>query len=218
MTPSDAYRKKREIFIKDVVKKKCSDSDVTATPSLRDELVKTRACDKDNATFYHSTEGENVAEKGVPDPYLILNLNGTYRITTITVVNVYTGQHCNNTPENCTNRLDGAKVGVLSGKKKRTNNIYFNLLKIFRFQRKKRCHTKTKLTLKFEDSDEETFKPCGVVNVTSSSLTAEAQTYPIKCEGEGLTGNQVRVRLVGNKKILEIAEIKVEGYTRIGKY
>ena len=124
MAPSDAYRKKREIFIKDVVKKKCSDSDVTATPSLRDELVKTRACDKDNATFYHSTEGENVAEKGVPDPYLILNLNGTYRITTITVVNVHKGGYCTINKENCTSRLNGTKVEVLTGNKN-THYIFF---------------------------------------------------------------------------------------------
>ena len=239
-TPSDATRKKREILIKDVVKKACSDSDVEATASLTHKRNKTHACDKNTTTFYHSVQGDG---GGVSNPNLTLNLNGTYRITTIKVVNVHTGLLCEdadtNQAQKCINRLKGAEVGVLTGKKTRTNNVYFklndfwfsyhvsdsvasmtgfNLLKIFRFQRKKRCHAKTKLTLKFEHSDEKTFNLCGRIKNINDAITTEAQTYPIKCDGEGLTGNQVRVRLEGEGKILEIAEISVEGYMRIGKY
>ena len=58
-------------------------------------------------------------------------------------------------------------------------------------------------------------RECGVITVTSDTLTAEAQTYPIECgetDGEYPVGNKVRVRLENTNKPLEIAEISVMGY------
>ena len=47
--------------------------------------------------------------------------------------------------------------------------------------------------------------------MTSNSLTAEAQTYPIDCD-DGAEGNKVRVRLKDTEEPLKIAEISVLGY------
>ena len=52
--------------------------------------------------------------------------------------------------------------------------------------------------------------------MTSNILTAEAQTYPIDC-GVGVEGNKVRVRLENTVNPLEIAEISVMGYRKIGE-
>ena len=52
--------------------------------------------------------------------------------------------------------------------------------------------------------------------MTSNTLTAEAQTYPIDC-GVGVKGNKVRVRLEETDKPLEIAEIGVIGYRKISE-
>ena len=57
---------------------------------------------------------------------------------------------------------------------------------------------------------------CGVITVTSNTLTAEAQTYPIDCD-DGVKGNKVRVRLENTNKPLEIAEISVMGYRKISE-
>ena len=117
----DATRKKKDIFIKDVVKKECSDSDVEATEALKTDRSKARVCDRDKTTFYHSEQGSN--GNGVQNPYLTLNLNGNYRITTITVVNVHSGAYCRDEPMLCVKRLDGALIEVLAGKKK---SIFFS--------------------------------------------------------------------------------------------
>ena len=57
---------------------------------------------------------------------------------------------------------------------------------------------------------------CGEISVTSDTLTAEAQTYPIDCD-DGVKGNKVRVRLEEIYEPLEIAEISVMGYRKISE-
>ena len=98
----------------ELVKKPCSDSDVTATQHLAKPLRdKIHACDGDTETFYHSIFGTQER-----NPNLILSLNGTFVIKTITVVNVHTGEFCESDYENakiCTERINGAKVEVLAG-------------------------------------------------------------------------------------------------------
>ena len=56
-------------------------------------------------------------------------------------------------------------------------------------------------------------KECGEIEVTSSKVTAEDQTYVINGGKGGAYpgGNNVRVRLEDTNKPLEIAEIIVEG-------
>ena len=65
-------------------------------------------------------------------------------------------------------------------------------------------------------SDNVVIKECGVITVTSNTLNAEDQTYPIDC-GDGAEGNKVRVRLEDTDKPLEIAEISVLGYRKISE-
>ena len=98
----------------ELVKKPCSVSDVTATEHLTNPLRdKIHACDGDTSTFYHSqwTEGVNSS------PFFTLLLGDTFHIKTITVVNVHTGDHCNNNAQDCTERINGAKIEVLTGLK-----------------------------------------------------------------------------------------------------
>ena len=57
---------------------------------------------------------------------------------------------------------------------------------------------------------------CGEITVTSNTLTAVAQTYPVDCD-DGVKGNKVRVRLKNTDKPLEIAEISVMGYRKISE-
>lgn len=96
-----------------LVKKPCSESDVTATQHLPDPLRdKIDACDGNTDTFYHSKD--DIGEK---NPHLTLSLDGTYVIKTITVVNVHTGAYCESNPVHCTERITGAKVELLAGLK-----------------------------------------------------------------------------------------------------
>ena len=96
----------------EVVNIPCSRSDITATQHLTDPLRDTvHACDGDTDTFYHS---EQVAESETHSPFFTIQLDSTYRIKTITVVNVHTGGFCEGSPKDCTERIDGAKVEVLT--------------------------------------------------------------------------------------------------------
>ena len=104
----------------DLVKKPCSESDVTATQHLPDPLRdKIDACDGNTDTFYHSKD--DIGEK---NPRLTLSLDGTYVIKTITVVNVHTGAYCESNPVHCTERINGAKVELLAGLK---SNNHFSI-------------------------------------------------------------------------------------------
>ena len=47
-------------------------------------------------------------------PYFTVMFDNFYRIEKVVVVNVHTGTHCYNDPRDCTRRIDGAKVEVLS--------------------------------------------------------------------------------------------------------
>ena len=75
---------------------------------LRDTI---HACDGDTDTFYHSEQPESGTRHS---PFFTVQFDNTYRIETITVVNVHTGAHCDNDPADCTGRIDGAKVEVLT--------------------------------------------------------------------------------------------------------
>ena len=75
---------------------------------LRDTI---HACDGDTDTFYHSEQPESGTRHS---PFFTVQFDDVYRIETITVVNVHTGAHCDNDPADCTGRIDGAKVEVLS--------------------------------------------------------------------------------------------------------
>ena len=89
----------------------CSRSDIDATQHLMSPLRgSTHACDGDTDTFYHSVQVESGRRHS---PYFTIQLDNTYKIQTITVVNVHTGVHCNNDPADCTGRINGAKVEVL---------------------------------------------------------------------------------------------------------
>ena len=99
----------------ELVKKPCSTSEVTATEHLKNPLREsTDACDGDTKTFYHSNQ--SIKER---NPFLTIGLNGTFAIKTITVVNVHTGEYCTNNAKDCTERINGAKVEVLTGLFKR---------------------------------------------------------------------------------------------------
>ena len=108
---SDGTTKNRRDVLMELVKKPCSPDHVTASPHFTDPLRdKVHACDGDTNTFYYSEENET-------DPFLTIQLDGTYRIKKITVVNVHTGSYCQDRggAEACTRRLDGAKVEVMHG-------------------------------------------------------------------------------------------------------
>ena len=99
----------------ELVKKPCSISEVTATENFENPpRERTDACDGDTETFYHSNQ--SIGER---NPFLTVSLNGTHVIKTITVVNVHTGLHCRDYPKHCTERINGAKVEVMSGLFKR---------------------------------------------------------------------------------------------------
>ena len=92
----------------ELVTKPCTDSDVIAAAHLKTPLrPKKHACDENTDTFYHSLGR-------LDSPYLTIQLNDTYKITKIIVVNVHTGQYCLTHAEDCTKRIDGAKVEVLT--------------------------------------------------------------------------------------------------------
>ena len=61
-------------------------------------------------------------------------------------------------------------------------------------------------------------KGCGLIEVTSNELTAEAQTYSVECGKVDAypLGNKVSVRLEDTNEPLEIAEIIVIGW--LGKF
>ena len=96
----------------DLIKEPCKDENVEATapidrPASR---TQTKACDKDDNSFYHSARNQDEA-------YLTIKLGRTYFIENITVVNVHTGDYCENenTKEKCIKRLDRATVEILKG-------------------------------------------------------------------------------------------------------
>ena len=92
--------------------KPCSRSDVDATQHLESPLRDTiHACDGDTDTFYHSEHPESGTRHS---PFFTVQFDNTYRIETITVINVHTGEHCDNSPADCTGRINGAKVEVLT--------------------------------------------------------------------------------------------------------
>ena len=97
----------------DLIKKPCQAVNVEATTALEhsENRTNTKACDKQNSTFYHSAREQT-------DPHLTIKLEKTYFIKTITVVNVHTGDYCqtNDTKLKCIKRLDGATVEILKGK------------------------------------------------------------------------------------------------------
>ena len=99
----------------ELVKKPCSISDINATEHLTNTHVtrdKIHACDGNTDSFYHSIE--KTEER---NPFITISLNGTFVIKTITVVNVHTGGYCKDpsTTKDCTERINGAKVEVLTG-------------------------------------------------------------------------------------------------------
>ena len=90
----------------------CSRSDIRATQHLTSPLRDSiHACDGNTDTFYHS---EQVKSGRTHSPFFTVMFDDDYKIKTITVVNVHTGVHCNNDPADCTGRIDGAKVEVLT--------------------------------------------------------------------------------------------------------
>ena len=90
----------------------CSRSDIDATEHLMSPLRDSiHACDGDTDSFYHSVAADSGRRHS---PYFTVQFDNTYSIETITVVNVHTGVHCNNDPRDCTGRIDGAKVEVLT--------------------------------------------------------------------------------------------------------
>ena len=92
--------------------KPCSRSDIDATQHFESPLRDTiHACDGDTDTFYHS---EQPPSGTMRNPFFTVQFDSTYRIDTIIVVNVHTGGHCDNAPADCTGRIDGAKVEVLT--------------------------------------------------------------------------------------------------------
>jgi hypothetical protein len=96
-------------LVSDLVQRVCSNNDVDATDHLKPERRKTKACDGDNDSFYHSLQD-------TANPFLTLKLHSNHRIKKITVVNVHTGDYCKGHPKECTERLHGALVGVLTGR------------------------------------------------------------------------------------------------------
>ena len=90
----------------------CSRDDITATPHLTSPLRDSvHACDGNTDSFYHSVQVQSWEKAS---PFFTIQLDGTYRVKTITVVNVHTGGYCVWNPKDCTERINGAKVEVLS--------------------------------------------------------------------------------------------------------
>ena len=96
------------------MKKPCKRSRIDASEALALANVNTdcsveRACDGNTDSFYHSIEDN------IKDPFFKLSLGGSFMIKKITVVNVHKGGHCNKNPSDCTSRLNGSLVEVISG-------------------------------------------------------------------------------------------------------
>ena len=89
------------------VTKPCSTGDASATDHLTDPLrEQVLACDDDTNTFYQSLE--------VDSPFFTVEFDDDYEIRKIEVINAYTGEDCVANPTDCTSRLNGAKVEVLT--------------------------------------------------------------------------------------------------------
>ena len=101
--------------LKQLVKIPCSETDVNATPHLTTPLRDIKhACDGNTDSFYHS---EQVGYWQRHSPFLTVQLDGTSRIKTVTVVNVLTGAYCKTHGAPCTDRINGAKVEILTAGK-----------------------------------------------------------------------------------------------------
>ena len=99
----------------EMVKKPCMASDIIATAHLTSPYrPHTDACDGNMDSFYHSVQVESWETQS---PFLTIMLDGTYGINKITVVNVHTGGYCDYLPVDCTERIEGAKVEVLTAGK-----------------------------------------------------------------------------------------------------
>ena len=89
------------------VPKPCLATDASATEHLTDPLrEQVLACDDDTTTFYQSLE--------VDSPFFTVEFDKNYEIRKIEVINAYTGEDCAANPTDCTSRLHGAKVEVLT--------------------------------------------------------------------------------------------------------
>ena len=103
-----------ELDLKELVKRPCSDSDVTATAHLDNEekFKLSKACDGNTNTFYHSKQVDSSERHS---PFFTIQLpESNFKIRRVTVVNVHTGLYCISLPRQCTERIKGAKVEVLT--------------------------------------------------------------------------------------------------------
>ena len=96
--------------LRELVTRPCSDGDITATRRLLG-YYPDYACDRKNNTMYHSMQ---VASQQTHSPFFSIRLDSTCWVKTITVVNVHTGTFCIKHPKLCTDRINGAKVEVLT--------------------------------------------------------------------------------------------------------